>query len=138
MDENNYYAVKLAPEIVEISKVYKNENFELCDKYQAFVDSINYEELFKNITMIFPYLVDGSEYADWNSGTAGWNDALKITVGQNQIDRMFGDLEWYDCDHLDAAIEAKLDSWFREEHNKDKFCLNSTTVTPPIPAKDFK
>ena len=33
MDENNYYAVKLAPEIVEISKVYKNENFELCDKY---------------------------------------------------------------------------------------------------------
>ena len=93
MDENNCYAVKLAPEIVEMSKVYKNENFELCDKYQAFVDSINYEELFKNITAIFPYLVDGSEYADWNSGTAGWNDALKITVGQNQIDEMFGDLE---------------------------------------------
>ena len=137
MDENNYYAVKLAPEIVEISKVYKNENFELCDKYQAFVESINYEELFKNLTAIFPYLVDGSEYADWNSGTAGWNDALKITVGQNQIDRMFGDLEWYDCDHLDGAIEAKLDSWFREEHTKDKFCLNSTTVTPPIPGKDF-
>ena len=109
MDENNYYAVKLAPEIVEMSKVYKNENFELCDKYQAFVDSINYEELFKN-----------------------------ITVGKNQIDRMFGDLEWYDCDHLDGAIEAKLDSWFREEHNKDKFCLNLTTITPPIPGKDFK
>ena len=137
MDENNYYDVKLAPEIVEMSKVYKNKNFELCDKYQAFVDSINYEELFKNITAIFPYLTDGSEYADWNSGTVGWNDALKITVGQDQIDRMFGDLEWYDCDHLDGAIEAKLDSWFREEHNKDKFCLNSTTVTPPIPGNDF-
>ena len=93
MKENTYCTIKLAPEIVETSKVYKNENFELCDKYQEFVESINYEELFKNITTIFPYLVDGSEYADWNSGTAGWNDALKITVGQNQIDRMFGDLE---------------------------------------------
>lgn len=29
MKENTYYDIKLAPEIVEISKVYKNENFEL-------------------------------------------------------------------------------------------------------------
>ena len=29
MDENTYYTIKLAPEIVEMSKVYKNENFEL-------------------------------------------------------------------------------------------------------------
>lgn len=56
MEENTYYDIKLAPEIVETSKIYKNENFELCDKYQAFVESINYEELFKNITAIFPYL----------------------------------------------------------------------------------
>lgn len=48
MEENTYYAIKLAPEIIETLKVYKNENFELCDKYQDFVESINYEELFKN------------------------------------------------------------------------------------------
>lgn len=114
--------MKIAKELVEISKVYKDDEMNLTDKYQAIVNSIPYAKLYQNIVEVFPDLKEGNEYSDWNSGTVGWHNALVKTVGRGKIDEMFKDLEWYDSDHLDGAIEARLDKWYKaREKRRERF-----------------
>lgn len=105
--------MKIAKELAEISKVYKDDEMNIAEKYQAFVDFIDYKRLYEEVVKVFPQLKDGAECGDWNSGTVGWHNALVKTVGRVKMDEMFKDLEWYDSDHLDGAIEARLDKWYK-------------------------
>lgn len=121
--------MKISQELVEISKVYKDDEMNLTDKYQAIVDSIPYAKLYQNIVEVFPDLKDGNEDSDWNSGTVGWHNALVKTVGREKMDEMFKGLEWYDSDHLDGAIEARLDKWYRSRYGKLKDALKDLEKT---------
>lgn len=114
--------MKIAQELVEISKVYIDDEMNIAEKYQAFVDFIDYKRLYEEVVKVFPQLKDGAECGDWNSGTVGWHNALLKTVGREKMDEMFKDLEWYDSDHLDGAIEARLDQWHKtREKRRERF-----------------
>lgn len=130
---------KIAKELVEISKVYKDDEMNLTEKYQAFVDSIDYKRLYEEVVKVFPGLADGpDEYADWNSGTAGWHIALVKTLGKEKVDEMYHDLEWYDSDHLDGAIEARLDQWYKvREKRRERFRAVDKFIENTLLEKDF-
>lgn len=129
---------KISQELVEISKVYKDDEMNLTEKYQTIVDSIPYAKLYQNIIEVFPDLKDGNEYSDWNSGTVGWHNALLKTVGRETMDEMFKDLEWYDSDHLDGAIEARLDQWHEtREKRRERFKAVDKFIEATLLEKDF-
>lgn len=48
--------MKATKELVEISKVYKDDEMNLTDKYQAVVNSVPYAKLYQNIVEVFPDL----------------------------------------------------------------------------------
>lgn len=131
--------MKIAKELVEISKVYKDDDMNLTDKYQAVVNSIPYAKLYENIVEVFPDLAGGpDEYVDWNSGTAGWHIALVKTLGKEKVDAIYQDLEWYDSDHLDGAIEARLDQWYKaREKRRERFKAVDKFIENTLLEKDF-
>lgn len=130
--------MKIAKELVEISKVYKDDDMNLNEKYELLVATIPYKELYKNIVDVFPYLKEGADDGDWNSGTAGWHTALVKTLGKEKVDAIYQDLEWYDSDHLDGAIEARLDQWYKaREKRRERFKAVDKFIENTLLEKDF-
>lgn len=60
------------------------------------------------------------------------------TVGREKMDEMFKDLEWYDSDHLDGAIEARLDKWYKaKEKRRERFKAVDKFIENTLIEKDF-
>ena len=100
------------------------ENIINYEQIDSLIDSIPepfYYGLLGELVSIFgPTILSpiDKSYYDFNSGTAGWFEAMRMTCKKLHIEWIFEkyqEMPWYDSDVLDGRIEEKLSALMGNE-----------------------